>query len=205
MLRVCRIRLTAALICHFGSSLFLNILFVFMILLLVFLFFYCILDYYFASLRDITKYQLIMSIRSNPYQYVHDIFRGNNYTTTNKWTSKDPQFAPISYEMKDNILWNGKSMCHTNTFVLLMYFVDKKDVERRQTIREYVKQNMTVDGKMINYVFVVASSQNDTQVIDELKTENSKYGDVLISIHEDNYRLFTITILDAFYWVREYC
>ena len=146
-----------------------------------------------------------MDIRYNPYQYVHDVFRSNNYTTIYKWTSKEPLFVPIAYELKDNILWNGKSICHTDTFILLMYFVNKYDVERRQTIREYVKQNMAVDGKKINYVFVVASPLNDTQAINELKAENSQYGDVLISIHDDNYRLITVTILDAFYWVREYC
>ena len=86
-----------------------------------------------------------------------------------------------------------------------MYFVHKKEVERRQTIRKYVKQNMIVDGKKINYVFVVASLLNDTQSMNELKAENSKYGDLLISVHEDNYRLVPITILDAYYWVREYC
>ena len=123
----------------------------------------------------------------------------------NKWTSKEPRFVPISYELKENILWNRNPVCQKDSFILLMYVVHKKDVERRQVIREYVKQNMTVDGKMINYVFVVASPLNDTQVINALKEENLQYGDILISLHEDNYRLVPITILDAFYWVREYC
>lgn len=146
-----------------------------------------------------------MIYRNNPYQYVHDAFRSNNYTTTNKWASKEPRFVPISYELKDNILWNGNPVCQKDSFILLMYFVHKKDVERRQVIREYVKQSMVVDGKKINYVIVVASPLNDTQVINALKEENDKYGDILISLHEDNYRLVPITILDAFYWVREYC
>lgn len=123
----------------------------------------------------------------------------------NKWTSKEPRFIPISYEMKDNILWNKNPVCQKDSFILLMYFVHKKDVERRQVIRKYVKQSMVVDGKKVNYIFVVASSHNDTQVINALKEENAQYGDILISKHEDNYRLVPITILDAFYWVREYC
>lgn len=160
---------------------------------------------YFIPLRGVPTHQSSMIYRKNPYQYVHDAFRSNNYTTTNKWTSKEPRFVPISYELKDNILWNGYSVCHKDSFILLMYVVHKKDVERRQVIREYVKQNMTVDGKKLNYVFVVASPVNDTPVINALKEENAKYGDILISLHEDNYRLVPITILDAFYWVRENC
>lgn len=176
-----------------------------MILLEVFLFCYCVLGYYYSSLRDNVKHQQLIRNRNDPYQYVHDVFRSKNYTTIDKWVSKEPLFNPISYELKDNIIWNGKSMCYDDTFVLLLYFVDKKDVERRQVIREYVKQNMSVDGKRISYAFVVASPLNDTKVLDELRVENLKYGDILISMHEDNYRLFTVTILDAFYWVREYC
>ena len=146
-----------------------------------------------------------MIYRINPYQYVHDTFRSNNYTTKNKWTSKEPRFVPISYELRDNILWNKNPVCQKDSFILLMYFVHKKDVERRQVIREYVKQSMVVDGKKLNYVFVVASPLNDTQMINALNKENAQYGDILISLHEDNYRLVPITILDAFYWVREYC
>lgn len=107
--------------------------------------------------------------------------------------------------MKNNVLWNGVSVCHNDTFVLLMYFVHKGDMQRRQVIRQYVKQNMIVDGKKVSYVFVVASLLNETEVLNNLKEENLKYGDILISIHEDNYQLVPITVLDAFYWVREYC
>lgn len=92
-----------------------------------------------------------------------------------------------------------------DSFILLMYFVHKKDVERRQVIREYVKQSMVVDGKRLNYVFVVASPLNDTQVIKALKEENAQYGDILISIHKDDFQHLPVTVLDAFYWVREYC
>lgn len=123
----------------------------------------------------------------------------------NKWTSKEPRFVPISYELKDNILWNKNHVCHKDSFILLMYVVHKKDMERRQVIREYVKQSMIVDGKKLNYVFVVASPLNDTQVINALKDENSKYGDILISLHKDDFQHLTVTVLDAFYWVREYC
>lgn len=160
---------------------------------------------YFIPLHGVTRHQSSMIYRINPYQYVHDTFRSNNYTTMNKWTSKEPRFVPISYELKDNILWNKNPVCQKDSFILLMYFVHKKDVERRQVIREYVKQSMVVDGKKLNYVFVVASPLNDTQMINALKEENLQYGDILISLHEDNYRLVPITILDAFYWVREYC
>ena len=175
------------------------------IMFLLILFCNLLLIRLFIPLYGVTTHQSSMIYRKNPYQYVHDAFRSNNYTTTSKWTSKEPRFVPISYELKDNILWNRNPVCQKDSFILLMYFVNKKDVERRQVIRKYVKQSMIVDGKKINYVFVVASPLNDTQVINTLKEENLQYGDILISLHIDDFQHLPVTVLDAFYWVREYC
>ena len=91
-------------------------------------------------------------VRSNPYQYVHNAFRRNNYTTNNKFVSKDPLFFNIRYEMKQNIIWNEESNYCNGTFLFLLYFVHVNDEERRDLIRKYVKQGMIVEGKRINYV-----------------------------------------------------
>ena len=86
---------------------------------------------------------------------------------------------------------------------LSFYLVSQKDYERRQVIREYVKQNMTVDGKQINYMIVVAT--DDKTVISGLEKENELYHDILVSVHVDNYANVTYTILDSFMWIRDYC
>lgn len=75
-----------------------------MILFLPILLCYFLSILYNISLHGATKYHSSIVCRINPYQYVHDTFRSNNYTTMNKWTSKEPRFVPISYELKDNIL-----------------------------------------------------------------------------------------------------
>lgn len=146
-----------------------------------------------------------MKTRSVEYQYVYDTYINNNYTSIGKWVSKDPDFQPVSYVMKDNIVWNENPICHNDSFFLLLYFVHQKDVERRSIIREFIKQGMIVDGERINYAFVVVSSLSDNSTMERLNQENCQHGDILISIHEDNYRLLPVTVLDAFYWVREHC
>ena len=120
------------------------------------LFLLCLLLWYMPSYSSV-RGVLPISCRSNPYQYVHDAFRRNNYVINHKFISNDTRFITIPYEVKQNMLWNNASVCNTATFLLLVYFVHVRDLERRNLIRQYVKQGMIVDGKKINYVFVVAS------------------------------------------------
>ena len=150
---------------------------------------------------------IVMNIpcKAVEYQYVHDTFRRNNYTTYDKFNSSDPLFYPIHYEMKQNVLWNSDYVYCKDTYVLLVYFVNKTDVKRRDVIRQYTKQGMMIEGKRINYVFVVACSPNDADTIQLIQEENSINHDILISLHEDNYPNVTITILDSFMWIRDYC
>lgn len=136
------------------------------------------------------------------YQYVHESFRRHNQTI-HKFVTNDTSFPFTNYVMKQNMAWDHRSVCSSDTFVLIVYLVSRKDYERRQVIREYVKQNMTVDGRQINYVFAVAAD-NEMDMI-PLKKENELYHDILVSVHVDNYANVTHTILDSFMWVRDYC
>ena len=148
---------------------------------------------------------MFLTTRKNPFHHVHDVFKKNKYSITEKFTSRDPSFVPIEYGLKQNMMWNLNSVCQKDTFILLMYFLYKGDIERRKIIRRYVKQGMVVDGKKINYVFVVASPYRDKFMLKFLWAENRRFGDILVSTHEDNYSNMTITVLDAFMWVRDYC
>ena len=119
--------------------------------------------------------------------------------------SKDPLFFNIRYEMKQNIIWNEESNYCNGTFLFLLYFVHVNDEERRDLIRKYVKQGMIVEGKRINYVFVVASPIRNDYAVARVKNENERHKDILLSVHEDNYMNITLTHLDAMLWVRDYC
>ena len=140
----------------------------------------------------------------DPYQYIHDDFRRHK-CKIHKFVTTDTMYEPVVYDLKENILWNHHSVCNNRTFLLMMYFVNRKDLERRQFIRQYVKQGMVVDGKVINYVMVVALDENDDKARKNLTEENTKYQDLLISVHKDTYVNVTLTVLDAFLWVRDYC
>ena len=145
-----------------------------------------------------------VSIHFKPYKYhyVHETFRRYNQTI-HKLVTNDTSFRPTNYVMKQNMIWDHHSVCSNGTFVFLLYIVSQKHYERRQVIREYVKQNMTVDGKRINYMFVVAT--DDKTVISGLEKENELYHDLLVSVHADKYGNLTFTTLDSFMWVRDYC
>ena len=136
------------------------------------------------------------------YSFVHEAFRRNNQAI-HKFVTNDTSYSFTNYVMKQNMVWDHRSVCSNDTFVFLFYLVSQKDYERRQVIREYVKQNMTVDGKQINYMIVVAT--DDQAVVSGLEKENELYHDILVSVHVDNYANVTYTILDSFMWIRDYC
>ena len=146
-----------------------------------------------------------LAFKKYQYKYVHDVFRKNNYSMHHKWKSNDTLFSPISYTMKQNVLWNNHSVCVNDTFIVIYYNVYKHDEDRRNIIREYMPQGMIVDGMRVNYFFTVVSPISDTLTIEKLKHENSVYGDIIVSLHEDNRRLIPITVLDTFLWIRDYC
>lgn len=152
--------------------------------------------------ESLVSQRVLIPFKQYKYSYVHEAFRRNNQTI-HKFVTNDASFPFTNYVMKQNMAWDHRSVCSNDTFVLTVYLVSQKDYERRQVIREYVRQNMIVDGKRINYVFAVAS-ENDTTMI-PLKKENELYHDLLVSVHVDNYANVTYTILDSFMWIRDYC
>ena len=107
--------------------------------------------------------RMLLHFKQYKYQYVHEAFRKHNQTI-HKFVTNDTSFPFTNYVMKQNMAWDHRSVCSNDTFVLVVYLVSQKDYERRRLIREYVKQNMIVDGKRINYVFAVAS-ENETTMI----------------------------------------
>lgn len=149
-------------------------------------------------------YEKQVEMRRNPYQYVYNIYERNTATEV-KFVWNDTAFRPLTYHLKQNMMWNHRSICTNSTFVLLMYFTCHHELERRNLIRQYVKQGMVIDGMTINYVMIVASSNNDTNTLNELKRENNEFNDLLVSMHEDNYRHWPITVLDAYMWARDNC
>lgn len=146
--------------------------------------------------------RILLHFKQYKYQYVHEAFRRNNQTI-HKFVTNDTSFPFTNYVMKQNMAWDHHSVCSNDTFVFLFYLVSQKDYKRRQVIREYVKQNMTVDGKQINYMIVVAT--DNQAVMSGLEKENELYHDLLVSFHVDNYANVTYTILDSFMWIRDYC
>ena len=146
--------------------------------------------------------RILLHFKQYKYQYVHEAFRRNNQTI-HKFVTNDTSFPFTNYVMKQNMAWDHHSVCSNDTFVFLFYLVSQKDYKRRQVIREYVKQNMTVDDKRINYMFAVAT--DDKVEISRLEEENELYHDLLVSVHVDNYGNLTFTTLDSFMWVRDYC
>lgn len=143
-------------------------------------------------------------LRSTDYQFVYDAFIRNNYTMES-FVTNDTTYVQVHYELQDHIMWSRKSICRDDTYLLLLFFVFRGDKERRDIIRQYLKQGVEADGMTVNYVFVVSADSWETDVLSSLELENSIFNDILVSIHRDSYANFTITVLDSFLWVRDHC
>ena len=142
--------------------------------------------------------------RRRDYQYIYDAFKRNNPSVT-RFVTNDTLFSPLPYHLQQNMQWNHHSVCTNNTFILLMFFTYRNELNRRNLIRQYVKQGMIVDGMTLNYIMVVACDANENDDMERLRKENSQYGDLLISMHEDKCAYWPITVLDSFVWARDYC
>ena len=96
-------------------------------------------------------------------------------------------------------------MCVNDAFLLLLYFVNRNDTWRRGVIRKYMEQGMVVEGKRINLVLVMSSPLRSTKAIKMLEEESSAHNGILVSIHEDSFSNVTLSVLNAFMWVWDYC
>lgn len=173
-------------------------IFIFTLLLVCF-----ITEIYIPREYDKLSVSELSNVRNKEYDYVYKAFESHHYSMMKPFVSHDPSFIPISYEMKQGIQWNKKPICSSDTFVFLLFFVNRADVERRQIIREYIHQGMVVRKRRIHYAFVVVVSSKEE--MNEINKENEKTSDILVSVHKDSYANVTLTILDAFMWVRDYC
>ena len=173
--------------------------------LLLILFCGCILVY--SRMRPLKRASSLdpvatsIDFRLDEYGYVHEAFRQHN-CTRDKFETHDPDFPLIEYKLKESIVWNGLSVCGRDSFVLLLFFVYRRDYRRRELIRQYIKQGMVVDGKKVRYMFVVAAEEGQ---FGALKKENSVHKDILISVHVDSFANLTLSILDSYLWVRNHC
>ena len=145
-----------------------------------------------------------VGFRKTEFSYVYDIYKKHNPNPT-KFVSNDTDFSPLPYQLKQNMMWNHRSVCSNDTFMLIMYYTYKDEYNVRSMIRQYVKQGMVVGGKRLNYAIVVAAGENETAVLVQLQKENDVHHDLLVSIHEDIYAYWPITVLDSFMWARDNC
>lgn len=142
--------------------------------------------------------------RQMEYQYVYEAFK-RTYNASERCVSQDPDFHPLSYQLKQNMKWSHQSVCSNDTFLLLMFFTYKDDLERRNLIRQYVKQGVVVGGKVVNYVIIIAADDADAEQMSLFEMENAQYNDLLISLHKDRREYWPITVFDAYMWVRDFC
>lgn len=141
--------------------------------------------------------------RQVDYQYVHDAFK-KNVNISSRFITHDTSFVPLHYEVKQNMIWNH-SICSNSTYLLLMIFTMHDALDVRQMYRKYIKQGMIVNGKQINYVFPVSADSSQVDIINSLKEEDALYKDILVSNHLNTQANWTITVLDSYMWVRDYC
>ena len=146
----------------------------------------------------------LLSFRNYKYEFVHRLFREHN-CTIGKFTSNDTGYIPVQYKPVDNMIWVQHSPCSNDTFILLLYLIYKKDYARRELLRGYIKQGMVVEGKVVNYMFVVTADDDADMKRWGFIDENKQYGDLLVSVHVDNLANITLSVLDGLLWARNYC
>ena len=122
-----------------------------------------------------------------------------------KFKSKDPLWNYTDPYPYLSIYNSNVSICHENTFLLMMIPSRAVDFSIRNLFRNLYPQNNTVLNKVIHRVFVIAVSGVERFTMISLKKEAIKYNDIIIvNSPEGNIHLSKIT-WGAFYWITQYC
>ena len=142
-------------------------------------------------------------IRDQRFDAVHRVYQSRGFTT-GWFQTKDKDYDVVNYSLAPNIVSDNTSVCFDDPFLFIMILVRRTDIERRELFRTYLKRGL-VEGRRVDYGFFVVADTSDYQAIKEIQEENAIHRDILYSQHVDSYTNVTLTILDAFLWIRDHC
>lgn len=157
---------------------------------------------------------LLESLATTTYR-ISSLLRKPNRTVVKEWESlkrtvhpfksKDEEIVDERPHPADYLQNQDVSVCHQNTYLVLLYPSRVLDASIRNLIRRNVPQGIVISGKKVNRVFVVAVRYSDRRNMLFIQKEKEKYGDILISPHEDSKSRIAKSVWDGFLWVRHHC
>lgn len=122
-----------------------------------------------------------------------------------KFHSNDTRFKNADPYPIDSISNAHIDVCTVRTYLLMIYPSRFRDSGIRQLIRQYIPQSISVMGRIINRIFVIAVDDNDREELRVIRNESSVFGDIIISHHKDSLSLIAQTVWDGLMWAREHC
>ena len=143
-------------------------------------------------------------IRDTTYDYVHRRIQRSRFFSK-RYMLTNSSFDALQYHLVPNIIWDEAFNCYNDTFLLLLIFVSQSDVKRRAMFREVFSRRQIIEGKRVQYLFVVAADPATPEELSLMTHENDLHHDILISKHVDDYRHLVLSVLDSFLWVRDHC
>lgn len=122
-----------------------------------------------------------------------------------KFHSNDTRFKSADPYPIDSISNAHIDVCTVRTYLLMIYPSRLRDSGIRLLIRQYIPQSISVMGRIINRVFVIAVDDNDREELRVIRNESSVFGDIIVSHHKDSLSLIAQTVWDGLIWAREHC
>lgn len=160
-----------------------------------------------------TKYCIIVEMLETITYRLSSIALEQNTTVIREWESLKGTVYP--FKSKDGMVIEerpypadyyhnqGVSVCHGDTFLVLLYLSRVRDAGIRNLIRRNTPQGIVINGKKVNRVFIVAVSNKENMPF--IQKEKEEYGDIIISPHHDSKSTIAKSAWDGFMWIRHHC
>lgn len=129
----------------------------------------------------------------------------NYWKGSKQYVSKDREVVFIYPSPIDSYLNQDVDICSSNTFLIMMFPVRLNSFPLRQLIRRAIPQGIVINGKVINRLFVIAIADNDREGQMRIREEKSRYKDIIISRHQDQYTSIPLSVWDGYIWIRDHC
>ncbi|CAC5420975.1 B3GALT1 [Mytilus coruscus] len=119
--------------------------------------------------------------------------------------STDILMDPLIHKHRYSSLLHTTRKCkNKHVFLLVLVYSATCKFEDRQVIRKTFGSISKFDNKLIEYVFVLGQTANDTQQMD-IEQESVKYKDMIQGNFIDSYRNLTYKRVFSLFWVNKFC
>lgn len=155
--------------------------------------------------KDRTKAEISLSNITQKEKLIRDKVITDNFRSFYVNASADQLNDPFIHQHRYIPLLNNVFKCYEkDVFLLVFVHITTSNFEGRHLIRSTFGSISNFDNKLIEYVFVLGQTKNET-LQRNIKRESEIYKDIVQGNFIDSYRNLTYKLVFSLFWVNKFC